>query len=332
MPPRPYPGWSWSPSRHQLFQECRRKYYYHYYASHNGWYAEATPFARQAYRLKQMTNLYLVFGDAVHKMAEEAVKLYHNYGRVMDTEEIVRRVRALLNQAYKDSRDIEAWKQQPKQRMMLQDMYYVGGLSDSVTDTIKRRIPILADRLISSESMQHYMHADGCHLVELEQLNTIDLGDTMIYVKLDFMYRQAGRYIIVDWKTGQEDERNDTQLRLYGWYVHENYGVPYEQIDIRTEYLLSGQCKVDEVTEDEMEHLVAYVEASIAGMRSYLDDPTLNAPKAMEEFEVTDDERKCRRCAFREMCEGAKPRYMEDDEELVELGGRGEHNYGYDAS
>lgn len=329
MPPRPYPGWSWSPSRHQLFQECRRKYYYHYYASHNGWYADATPFARQAYRLKQMTNLYLVFGDAVHKMAEETVKLYHNYGRVMATEEIVQRVRSLLNQAYKDSRDIEAWKQQPKQRMMLQEMYYVGGLSDSVTDTIKRRIPILADRLISSESMQHYMYADGCHLVELEQLNTIDLGDTMIYVKLDFMYRQDGRYIIVDWKTGQEDERNDTQVRLYGWYVHENYGIPYEQIDIRTEYLLSGRCKLDAVTEDEMEHLISYVETSIAGMRSYLNDSALNEPKPMEAFEVTDDERKCRRCAFREMCEGAKPRFG-DDGELLDDGG--ENHYEHDAS
>lgn len=316
MPPRPYPDWSWSPSRHGMFEECRRKYYYHYYAAHNGWLAESTPYARQAYRLKQMTNIYLVFGDAVHKMAEEAVKLYHSYGRLMDGEEMRRRIRTLLNQAYKDSRNVETWCQQPKQLTMLQEMYYAGGLSESVTDTIKRRIPILVDRLLGSESLQHYMHGDGCHLVELERLNTIDLGDTMVYVKLDFMYRQAGRYIIVDWKTGQEDERNDTQLRLYGWYVHEHYGIPYEQIDIRTEYLLSGQCKVNEVSESEMEHLVAYAEASIAAMRSYLEDPKLNAPKAREAFEVTDDERKCRRCPFREMCEGAKPRYADDEEEL----------------
>ncbi|MGZ9585445.1 PD-(D/E)XK nuclease family protein [Paenibacillus marinisediminis] len=312
MPPRPYPDWSWSPSRHNLFQECRRKYYYHYYAAHNGWYMDAPPMARQAYRLKQMTNLYLVFGESVHKLAEEAVKLYHNYGRVMDVEEMKRRIRALLNQAYKDSRDVEAWKLQPKQRTMLQEMYYYGGLLDSTKDTIKRRIPILAERLLGSDSMQHYMNADGCHLVELEQLNTIDLGDTMVYVKLDFMYRQAGRYIIVDWKTGQEDERNDTQLRLYGWYVHEHYGVPYEHIDIRTEYLLSGQCKVDVVAEEEMEHLVAYAEQSIAAMRGYMQDTALNAPKEMQFFEVTDDERKCRRCSFREMCEGAKPRPQED--------------------
>ncbi|MCG7408584.1 PD-(D/E)XK nuclease family protein [Paenibacillus sp. ACRRX] len=312
MPPRPYPDWSWSPSRHNLFEECRRKYYFHYYAAHNGWYLDAPPMARQAYRLKQMTNLYLIFGDAVHKMAEEAVKSYHHYGKIQEPEEIIKRIRFLLNQAYKDSKDIEAWTAQPKQRRMLHEMYYRGGLPPQLTETIKTRLPILVDRLLGSESLQHFMHADSCHLVELEKLNTLDLGDTMIYVKLDFMYRQAGRYIIVDWKTGQEDERNVTQLRLYSWYVHENYGIPYEQIDIRTEYLLSGQCKLDQVEEYEMNELAAYVETSIAKMRHYLSDTAANAPKSIMDFEVTDDERKCRRCSYREMCEGARPRTDEE--------------------
>lgn len=314
MPPRPYPDWSWSPSRHHLFQECRRKYYYHYYAAHNGWFLDAPPAARQAYRLKQMSSLYLVFGEAVHKMAEETVQLYHQYGRPLEQGEMVRRIRHMLNQAYKDSLRVEEWKQQPKQRTMLQEMYYLGTLPEKAQEAIKQRIPILADRLLQSESLQHFMHADHCHLVELEKLNTMDMGDTMVYVKLDCMYRQADQYIIVDWKTGQEDERNDVQLRLYGWYVHENYGIPYDRIQIRTEYLLSGKCKMDQVTEHEMNELVAYAEASIAEMRSYLAEPSLNQPKPMGAFEVTQDERKCRQCAFLEMCEGASPNLFLDEE------------------
>ncbi|MCR8845186.1 PD-(D/E)XK nuclease family protein [Paenibacillus sp. SC116] len=312
MPPRPYPEWSWSPSRHNLFQECRRKYYYHYYAAHNGWLAESSVLARNAYRLKQMTNLYLVFGDAVHKMAEETIKQYHHYGKAIEANELVRRIRKLLNQAYLDSRDVETWRMQPKSRLMLEEVYYFGSLPDRQVEQIRSRLPILVDRLLTSDSMQMFMHGDGCHLVEMEKLNTIQLRGTKVYVKLDFMFRKQDRYMIVDWKTGQEDERNDTQLRLYGWYVHENYGIPYERIDIRTEYLLSGRCQIDQVDEPEMEALVAYTESSMAKMQSYLLNPELNEPKPLETFEVTDDERRCRRCAFREICEGAKPQSYED--------------------
>lgn len=34
---REYLEFSWSYSRKNSFHDCLRKYYYHYYASHNGW-------------------------------------------------------------------------------------------------------------------------------------------------------------------------------------------------------------------------------------------------------------------------------------------------------
>ena len=52
-----HPIWSWSHSRRETFQECPRKYYYQYYASHNGWEADAPETARLAYRLKNLTTL-----------------------------------------------------------------------------------------------------------------------------------------------------------------------------------------------------------------------------------------------------------------------------------
>ena len=73
---RAYPDFSWSQSRRSTFRECPRKYYWHYYGSHNGWLDEATAEARQAWRLKKITNLYMVLGTIVHELAAEAVLGY----------------------------------------------------------------------------------------------------------------------------------------------------------------------------------------------------------------------------------------------------------------
>ncbi|MGG0812838.1 PD-(D/E)XK nuclease family protein [Paenibacillus alvei] len=298
-----YPEWSWSPSRHVLFEECRRKYYYHYYASHNGWFRDAPPLARQAYQLKQMTNLHLVFGEAMHKMAEATLMQMHQSGRMMDAEDIVRRVRNLLNQAYTDSLNVEAWKELPKQRTMLHEMYYGGQLPTRTIEMIKTRIPILADRFLNSRSVQQYREDSDVRLMELERLNTIEVASTNVFVKLDVMFRHHDHYIIVDWKTGQEDERNKTQLRLYGLYVHRVYGVPYEKLDIRTEYLLSGSCVEDAVYEEEMEELERHVVDSMLLMRDYLEEPLRNQPMSIDAFEPTDEVKRCRRCPYLDICE-----------------------------
>ena len=39
---RAYPDFSWSQSRRSTFRECPRKYFWHYYGSHNGWLDEAS--------------------------------------------------------------------------------------------------------------------------------------------------------------------------------------------------------------------------------------------------------------------------------------------------
>ena len=70
---RPHPDFSWSQSRRSTFRECPRKYYWQYYGSHNGWLDEATDEARRAWRLKKITNLYMVLGTIVHELAADTI-------------------------------------------------------------------------------------------------------------------------------------------------------------------------------------------------------------------------------------------------------------------
>src|SRR5690554_1475593 len=93
---REYPEWSWSFSRHQTFSSCHRKYYYQYYASHNGWEQQGTELATTAYRLKKITNLYTTLDDAVHKVAENLVRLARKGNKLPEASEVEETIRENL--------------------------------------------------------------------------------------------------------------------------------------------------------------------------------------------------------------------------------------------
>src|SRR2546426_8104551 len=61
---------SWSRSRDNTFQECRRRYFYHYYGAWGGWDAGATEDVRRLYILKQLASRQQWAGRVVHEAIE----------------------------------------------------------------------------------------------------------------------------------------------------------------------------------------------------------------------------------------------------------------------
>src|SRR3970040_763658 len=61
---------SWSRSRDNLFQDCRRKYFYHYYGAGGGWEADAPEETRALYVLKQLSSRQQWAGKVVHEGVE----------------------------------------------------------------------------------------------------------------------------------------------------------------------------------------------------------------------------------------------------------------------
>src|SRR5207244_1495250 len=63
---------SWSRSRDNTFQECRRRYFYHYYGAWGGWDAGAPEDVRRLYILKQLASRQMWAGRVVHDAIEMA--------------------------------------------------------------------------------------------------------------------------------------------------------------------------------------------------------------------------------------------------------------------
>src|SRR2546428_5022902 len=67
---------SWSRSRDNTFQECRRRYFYHYYGAWGGWDAGATEDVRRLYILKQLASRQQWAGRVVPHAIEMGVHAF----------------------------------------------------------------------------------------------------------------------------------------------------------------------------------------------------------------------------------------------------------------
>lgn len=300
---KPYPEWSWSQSRDGVFKECPRKYYYNYYQSHNGWLRDASEKAKTAYRLKQISNLYLLLGDGIHQIAEAALRKWQTEKLLPAAADSLQFIRQHLNQAYLDSKQKERWARAPKKSVMLHEMYYGGQLPERRVEQIKQRMPICVDNFHQSQSLQEVTTSEAVRIAEIEELNTFELAGNKVYVKLDLLYQQHDQWLIVDWKTGSESEQNDEQVLLYALFLQNKYGVSLQDVEIRIEYLLAGECMVVQVQPEDLQRIEQQVADSANEMKQLLADKNENKPLPVEAFEALPERLKCTFCNFREICD-----------------------------
>lgn len=301
-----YPEWSWSLTRHKMFEECPRKYFYMYYLSHNGWRKEGSKLSQQAYRLKSLTNISLVLGNSIHNSARDLInKIRHNQP-YLSSSEIKQEIRDTLNRAcFSSYRSRSIWENKPKSITMLDEIYYGGKLSAEKVINVKNNLDKCVDNLINSNiiSRLHEMK-NSINIKEVdEDLQHININGTKIYVRLDLLYQLGTRWFITDWKTGKDTSQDITdQLALYAMYVNVKYGVNIEDIVVCIESLSDGAFIEKTVNEYNISNIKSLILNSVGQMQSYLSDVNLNKPFSSEAYERTRKSYRCVSCHFREIC------------------------------
>ena len=71
----------WSLSRERMFDECRRRYFFHYYLSWGGWQRSASIVSREAFKLKRLVPLALWRGQLVHYVVSKILQSMKVRGR-----------------------------------------------------------------------------------------------------------------------------------------------------------------------------------------------------------------------------------------------------------
>lgn len=298
-----YPPWSWSFSRKQVFASCLRRYYYNYYAAHNGWEDDAPPEAALAYRLKQLANIYTALGDAVHRAAENLVARTSRGRALPAAEEVEEEIRRYMRRIWKSSRENrEQFLMRPKRVDMLREFYYGTGVSEAVLARINQRITQSAAGLVHSSVWAH-LARPGVQVVSCEQFDTITIDGTPVFAVPDLVFWvPGGQRIVVDWKSGEEVEENREQVALYVLFVREKYGADVESITARLEYLNLQTSTELRFTEQDLLTVEQNVLASVEEMKRLLKDPDLNIPQPKERFALTEAREQCPWCNFFELC------------------------------
>jgi hypothetical protein len=291
---------SWSRSRDATFQDCRRKYYLHYYGSWGGWDATAVPDVRRLYILKQLASRQMWAGRIVHDAIEMALHIYQQ-GRDVPVEPFLEDVIERMRAEWRGSRH-GLYRDKPKTLALFEHEYAVElkrevwqMLSQNVKTCLRNffRLPLLAE--VRRTAPEHW---------SIEHWSKVfDFEGTPVWIAPDFgFWNEAGRLTLVDWKTGASDpDATAFQLGCYALYAAEVLGVPPAKVDLVEANLREPTVTPLAWDDARLEEIREQLRLSIRSMRAYLADPAANQAR-LEDFERTEELRICRWCNFKVVC------------------------------
>ncbi|MCP3027399.1 PD-(D/E)XK nuclease family protein [Halobacillus sp. A5] len=305
---RKYPEMSWSLSRHKTMLTCKRKYAYDYYVSHNGWLNDADTLARQAYRLKKITNLEMHFGSVVHDLIYQIIQRVLNNQEIPREEAVVDEIRHHLNRSFIESTKKEhLWQHRPKHFTMLHEIYYsqTNQLPDHKIKKITERLHTTVSNFFASRSFADVLNKQQMRFLESEKFRYMTVDGVKIFIVMDLLYKDLteNKWVIVDWKTGKSSEEDRGQLAMYALYLQQKHHIEsLDDIVIRNEYLLDGTHAEHQLTEQDLINVQRLYGISLEQMQTLLIDVENNIPQPIEHFSMQEDPRICARCNYQELC------------------------------
>ncbi|MEK7715338.1 MAG: PD-(D/E)XK nuclease family protein, partial [candidate division NC10 bacterium] len=277
---------SWSRSRDNTFQECRRKYYYHYYGAWGGWDAAAPEDVRRLYILKQLSSRQQWAGRVVHDAIEMAFHAFA-HGRDIPVEPFIADVIERMRGEWRSSK-ASRYRENPKTTALFEHEYGVElkpeawqALSRNVATCLRNffRLPLLA--AIRKTAPEHW---------SIEHWSKVfDFEGTSVWVAPDFGFWEDGRLALVDWKTGRASPDGAAfQLGCYALYAAEVLHVEPAHVDLFEASLREPDVRQLHWSDERLEEIKEQLRLSIRSMKAYLADPEANVA-AIAGFEKTEE-------------------------------------------
>jgi hypothetical protein len=290
---------SWSKSRDDVFNECRRQYYFQYYGFWGGWEDNAPERTRHIYVLRQLVSRHMWAGDLIHRAIERSLKNIQSRVEPLTCDKIVEITKSLMRNEWKSSRDKNYWTR-PKSTALYEHEYEIA-VSDEEWKTLADKLEACLQNFYQSELFEKIQKLPLNSWLEVENLSSFDFEGTKIWVKTDFSYRTGKRITIVDWKTGYSGGDNTLQLACYGLYGTYRWQVAPGQIDAVIFNVLNNVIEECALSSKDIERTKDYIKGSIRDMRALLRNPDNNEVDE-NDFSKADDKRTCDCCKFKKIC------------------------------
>ena len=301
---------SWSRTRDNAFQECRRRYYYQYYGAWGGWEAGADPLVRRLYVLKHLGTRQMWAGRLVHEAVERSLLALRD-GHALSEASLIEDTVRQMREEWKGSRD-GVYHESPKRTGLFEHEYGVP-IKDSEWQAIRdhvvrclrnfHRLPLLAD--IKRTSTDRW--------ILIENIGSFGFEGTRVFAAPDFGYwNAADRLQLVDWKTGGNGEGASLQLGGYALYALEVLRVDLPRVDLLEVNLRDGEVTAHPWDEVSLDRVRDHIRLSVRSMKAYLKDPELNQADESN-FEKAEELKICRWCNFRAVCRPELPPFAAEN-------------------
>ena len=305
---REFPDFSWSHSRDRQFRKCARSYYWQYYGSHNGWLDdERVPDdARQAYRLKNLTTLHLVLGDEVHQRCRDAVIAVKTGRPLPSVDELTRVISGKLRHVCACSKDVESFLRHPKRNPMLQSYFFSREWNSVEVQAVKFKMERLIANFAELAIWDELRRLRPEEIVLVDKMDTIVIGGVRVYAAPDLVLMPDDRCVLVDWKTGEDEQGVAEQLALYAMFVQQKLGMAFEEgkWSGRAISLLNGAEREYRLSSEDLRTATQRIEHSVDGMREFVMDADQNRPRSKLEFPLAQekDRYRCPYCPYFPLC------------------------------
>ena len=288
-------------SRHRVFSECPRQYYYRHYGSWGGWDEAADPRTRQIYVLKQLGNRFTLAGQVVHEVVADVLNK-HRYGYEVSLETAQADALERLREAFKQSRAF-AYRDSPRDAKGLFEHEYAEPIPDSEWRRMKDRVMKCLEHFYASQIREIILQVGIENWLPIDAMDSFEFEGVTVYVAPDFAIKNMqGNALLIDWKTGRTEGHDDRmQIVCYGLFARAKWGIDPARAVGELHYLLTRQNAIVTLDEMSLDEGMELMRASIHGMRSLLSDPEQNMGDE-DAFPRIDDPMVCERCNYRKIC------------------------------
>jgi len=277
---------SWSFSRHQLLNYCKRAYYYRYIGS--ALKSSKVPDVEKIKRLNGLKSKYVLQGILVHESIEDQIT-QHYLGRTVNPASAREKYLKRLNgfQITADTTITECFNGEHL------DPAFFDTIRTSGTEMLDTFFTIVWPTLERLEYLSH------------EQFDNFTIGTVPVTVKLDYITKNnVDKLVLSDWKTGKERKESNLQLGAYVLFAMQKYNRGPDDIFSEIIYLAStGKPRPYRFSSDQLDEVKDIIISDFERM---------NASYEMENYPANPMPKKCLNCPFASLCPDTRHRDTEE--------------------
>jgi ATP-dependent exoDNAse (exonuclease V) beta subunit len=291
----------WSFSKRGMLEQCPRRYYYQYYGSNKNT-AKNDPQKEKLRFLKKLQNRHLRTGDILHYVIRWYLKKLQE-GEHLSPDWLLQwalndfRKEVKFSQQYKRGTPLPDEEYPPN---LLLEFYYGQSDAESLCIESEERIIKALTNFAKSQNFAQFREGVTDPSALIEESARMNNDYFTLSGKVDLVYREGDKYVIVDWKTGGSNSSDDSlQMLAYALWAKHKFECPLDTITLHRVYLEDNTFSTFHVGEKGIARVEARILQDLERMHEV---DNYGKQGLVEAFTPCAQPKVCKLCQFQEVC------------------------------